>query len=84
MGDYLFTTIAVIGIVIYVVYRVWLRYFQKCEKCGNSMRIDRSYVPPNDESTTPGALFKRPKKKVFAYKCVYCGNARVKESFEYE
>lgn len=76
LREYLFTTIAVVGIVIYLGYQIWLRNHQRCEKCGGTLRLDPSWRPSDDSG---GGVFKRPVRKQRAFKCELCGNVRIRQ-----
>lgn len=82
LGEYFFTGLVAAGVVLYLVYQIRIRYFERCEKCANQMRVVAK--PESAENEAPSGLFSKPKRKELFYRCEYCGHTRSRKLMSHE
>ena len=81
-GEYFFTGLLAAGVVIYLVYQIRVRYFERCEKCANQMRVVTK--PESAEKEPSSGLFSKPRRKQLFYRCGYCGHTQSRKLISHE
>ena len=75
--------VGIITFVSFVLYKIWLYFFQKCVKCGGRFKMDghKDSMGMNLSKNVTISIWSGPRKYTETWKCSECGHSETKSGW---